>query len=254
MKKEIYFAILGLVIAELMIFFGKISLGLIVHIINIFGITFLIIFSNLDLEIKNILQSFTLIILLRLVNFAMPQFFNSIILQYPLIYGVMFLAIYSIVKNQQITVKELGFNIEKKLLIYIPLAGLIGIAMAMIEYNIVSPIPLFKNINFSDLILIAIIMIIFIGPVEELIFRSILQTRIKKVYGSKSGILLSGGIFGMMHLSYGLISEIIFAGIFGIILGYFFEKTRNLLFIISIHGFENITLFGILPIINMSIK
>ena len=222
MKKEIYFVIIGLIIAELMIFFGKISFGLIIHIINILGITFLIIFSKLNIKIKNLLQSMTLIILLRMINFAMPQFFSLTILQYPLIYGVMFIPIYSIVKSQQMTIKDLGLAIDKKLLIYLPLAGLIGIFMAIIEFNIIYPISFFKNINFSDIILIVVIMIFFIGTVEELIFRSILQTRIEKVFGAKSGILLSGGIFGIMHMSYGSINEIIFAGMFGIILGYIF--------------------------------
>lgn len=94
-------------------------------------------------------------------------------------------------------------------------------------------------------------MIIFIGTVEELIFRSILQTRMEKVFGKRIGILLGGGIFGIEHIGYGLIGEIIFAGIFGIILGYIFEKTRNLIFIVSIHGIENTILFGVLPIISI---
>ena len=258
MRKEIYFAIIGLIIAELMIFFDKISLGLIIYIINVLGITFILIFSDLDKKIKNLLQSLTLIILLRMINFAMPQFFNLTILQYPLIYGVMFIPIYSIVKSQQITIKELGLNIDKKLFIYLPLATIIGFLMALIEYNILNPISFFKDINFSDIILIVVIMIFFIGTVEELIFRSILQTRIQKVFGLNEGVLLSGGIFGLMHMSYGLIGEIIFAGMFGIILGYIFEKTKSLIFIVSIHGIENILLFGILPlfsnIVNISIN
>lgn len=248
--KNIYIPIIGIIAAELTMFYSNLFYGLTIHIINIIGITLILIFSNLDTKIKNILQALTLIILLRLINYSMPQFFNLTILQYPLIYGVMFIPIFSIMKSQQITIKELGLNINRKLLIYLPLAIIIGLPMAIIEYNVIGPISFFKNMNFSDIVLIAIIMIFFIGTVEEIIFRSILQTRIEKAFGMRSGILLSGVIFGIMHTSYGLTYEIIFAGIFGIILGYIFEKTRNLPFIISIHGIENIILFGILPIIS----
>ncbi len=256
--KNIYISIIGIIVAELTMFYSNLFYGLIIHIINIMGIIFILIFSNLDTKIKNILQALTLIILLRLINYSMPQFFNVTILQYLLIYGIMFMPIYSIIRSQQMTIKDLGLTIDKKLLIYLPLAIIIGLAMAIIEYNILRPISFFKNINFSDIIVIAVIMIFFIGTVEELIFRSILQTRLEKVFGVRSGILLSGGLFGIEHMSYGLIGEIIFAGIVGIILGYIFQKTKNLIFIASIHGIENTILFGILPIspniINMIIN
>ncbi len=248
--KEIYVSIIGIIVAELIMVYNNLFYGLTIHLINIIGITIILIFSNLDKKIKNILQALTLIILLRLINYSVPQFFNLRILEYPLIYGIMFMPIYMIVQSQQITIKDLGLTIDKKLLIYLPLAIIIGLVMAIIEYNILDPISFFKNINFSDIVIIAIIMIFFIGTVEELIFRSILQTRMEKVLGKRIGILLSGSIFGIEHIGYGLLGEIIFAGIFGIILGYIFEKTRNLIFIVSIHGIENTILFGILPILS----
>lgn len=110
-----------------------------------------------------------------------------------------------------------------------------------------NPVSLINEIRFSNIVIISIVMLIFVGLVEELIFRSILQTRIEKILGSNSGILLSGIIFGVMHSSYGIISEILFASIFGIILGYIFYKTRSLPFTVSIHGCANIILYAILP-------
>ena len=71
-------------------------------------------------------------------------------------------------------------------------------------------------------------MFVFIGITEELIFRSILQTRFEKILGLRYGLLLTGGIFGMMHVSYGILDEILFAIIFGIFIGYIFQKTKNL--------------------------
>jgi len=245
MKKEIYVPIFGIIAAEGLMFFDKIFQGLGIHIVNLFTIIFIIVFSSVRLEEKNILQSLILIIMLRIVNLSMPQFFTVAILQHSLIYGIMFIPIYHVINNQQISLKELGIDF-RKLYIYLPVAIFIGIIIGLIEYKILSSISFIEEIKISSMILISIIMFVFIGPVEEIIFRSIIQTRIEKVFGSMSAILLSGGLFGVMHASYGMINEIMFTTMFGIVLSYIFYRTRNLPFIVTIHGTANVMSFGIL--------
>ena len=191
-------------------------------------------------------------IILRMISLSIPQFFTTTLLQYPLIYGIMFIPIYLTIKNQNISGKELGINFSK-IYIYIPVALTIGYIAAIGEHRIISPIPLIAKLRFSDIALISMVMFIFIGITEELIFRSILQTRLEKTLGLRYGLLFSGMIFGIMHSSYGILNEILFASIFGIILGYIFQRTRNLLFVSSIHGTANVMLFGILPNMSMSI-
>lgn len=250
MKKEIYFILgvtmFGIVAGELLIFSKHIFAGLGIHIINLLAIIFMIIFSSMRLEEKNVLHSLILVILLRVVNLSVPQLFTVELLQYSLIYGVVFISIYLTIKNQNISPKDLGINFQK-FYIYMPVAIIMGSVVAMIEYRILGPIPLIGAIRPADIILIGIVMFIFIAPVEETIFRSILQTRLTKIFGVKYGILLSGSLFGVMHSSYGIVAEIIFATFFGIIIGYFFYKTKNLPFVVSIHGTVNVMLFGILP-------
>lgn len=244
--KNIYVPILGIIIGEFLMFHNDVYYGLGIHTINLLAITFMITLGEMSVDTKNVLQSLILLILLRIINLSVPQLFSIAIIQYPLIYGIMFIPIYSIIKNQQISAKELGIDF-KKIYIYLPVAILIGAVTAIFEYKILGPIPLIERMELSDIILIVIVMFVFVGLVEEIIFRSILQTRIEKVLGLRYGILLSGSIFGIMHASYGVIGEILFASIFGIILGYIFHKTRNLPFIVSIHGATNVILFGILP-------
>ncbi len=247
MKKYIYLSILGIAIGELMIFSGNIYYGLGVHIINLLGIIFLVVSGDLSQEIKNALSGLTLILLFRFINLATPKIFMTTLLWYPLIYGVMFLPIYLLIKDQQISIKELGIN-SHRLNIYLPISIIIGIVMAIIEYQISHPNALIENMTVPNIVLISIVTIVFIGTAEELMFRSILQTRFEKIFELKYGLLSTAGIFAIMNANYG-IKEIIFAGIFGIILGYIFQKTRSLPFIIMVRGIENIILFGILPFI-----
>lgn len=246
LKKELYFPIIGIIDAELLMFYNQTIIGLGLHIINFLAIIFILIFGKLKEKEKNFLYSLTLVILLRMVNISTPQFFTNTLQQYPLIYGIMFVPIYLIIKEQQISSEELGINF-KKLYIYIPIAILIGFIVAMSEYKILNPMAMISDMRISNIALIILVMFVFIATAEEFIFRSILQTRLEKVVGLRYGVLISGIIFGIMHASYGIISEIIFAGMFGIIMGYIFQKVRNLPFIISIHGTANVILFGILP-------
>ncbi len=248
MRKEFYLPILGIAASELMMYYGWVYAGLGIHIVNLQIITLILIFGSLSPETKNVLQSLLLLLLLRIVSLAMPQIFSSALLWYLLVYGVMFLPVYLIIKNQQIASKQLGINFSR-LHVYLPSALLIGAIIALIEYRILSPASLIDNTGILNVILIVTVMLVFVGVVEELIFRSILQTRLEEMLGLKYGLLLSAVIFGIMHASYGTINEILLAGIFGIIVGYIFQRTRSLPFIVAIHGTANVLLFGILPVV-----
>ncbi len=248
MRKELYLPILGIAASELMMYYGRVYAGLGIHIVNLQIITLLLIFGSLSPQTKNILQSLLLLLLLRIVSLSMPQIFSSALLWYLLVYGVMLLPVYLIIKNQQITSKELGINFSR-LRIYLPFALLIGAITALIEYRILTPASLIENTGILNIVFIVIVMLVFAGAVEELIFRSILQTRLEEMLGLKYGLLLSAVIFGIMHAGYGTITEILLAGIFGIIVGYIFQRTRSLPFIVAIHGTANVLLFGILPVV-----
>lgn len=245
--KDFYFPVLGIVLGELMMFSGHVYAGLAVHVIILQAITLTLIFSNRKAS-ENVLQSLILLLLLRIINLAMPQFFTATLLWYPMVYGVMFLPVYSIIIHQHITSEELGINFNR-LHIYLPAAILIGTLLALLEYNILHPKPLIDNLKLPNIMLITMVMFIFVGLAEELIFRSILQTRLEKVLGLNHGLLMSSILFGIMHSGYGILNEILFAVLFGVILGYIFQKTRSFPFILTIHGTANVLLFGILPML-----
>lgn len=247
--KEIYLPILGIIIGELLMFMGKMYPGLAVHVINIQAISIAIIFGKFSDDRKKVLQSMLLLILMRIINLSMPQFFTFTLLWYTLVYGIMFIPIYYVIRNQDITLTNIGLDI-KRWYIYLPAALLIGTAMAMLEFQILHPTPLILNLKLQNLLLISMVMFVFVAAVEELIFRSILITRLEKVFGSMNSLLLSSLLFGIMHAGYGLPEEVLFATVFGVILGFIFQKTRSFLFIVVIHGIANVALFGILPIIS----
>jgi len=248
MKKEIYLPALGIVAGEILMFLGQIYIGLLIDLINLLAITLILIFSDMQSDIKKVLQSLILLLLMRAINLAMPQLFADTMLWYLLTYGVMFIPIYIIIKNQQISLNELGIN-SKNLHIYLPAALLIGFVISVFEFLITDPAALIGNLQPINIAILAVVMFVFVGGAEELIFRSIFQTRVEKVIGPSHGIIFSGILFGIMHSVYGLILEILFAIFFGILVGYIFQKTKSFPFVLTIHGTANVFLFGILPIL-----
>ena len=90
-------------------------------------------------------------------------------------------------------------------------------------------------------------MIFFVGLVEELIFRSIIQTRLEQALSAIESILITSFLFGLMHSGYGTFYEILYTGFVGLFMGFAFYKTRSLPFVAVLHGLVNVFLFGILP-------
>jgi hypothetical protein len=112
LKKWICIPIIGIIIGELLIIYDKIFAGIGIHIINLLAIILIIIFSNLSLKTKNILQSLILLPLLRIINLSIPQLSENIYLERLIIYGFMLAPIYLIMKNQPILHKESETNLS----------------------------------------------------------------------------------------------------------------------------------------------
>lgn len=93
------------------------------------------------------------------------------------------------------------------------------------------------NNNVAELIqnanpLLSFIFAVIIGPTfEELIFRGTLLKRLR-VYGDKTAIIYTAIMFGLFHCN---IEQIPFAIACGLILGYAYTKTNNILYPITFH-------------------
>lgn len=131
---------------------------------------------------------------------------------------------------------------------YVVLAFGLTVYLAEIEYGIITPTPLISTLNFFQLALLMVVMIGFVGFVEELLFRGILQKVLERQLGLVPGLLLASGIFGMMHSVYGVPMEIVFAGVIGLVFGIIYDVTDSLVLVSVMHGLLNVFLFGIIPL------
>ena len=74
------------------------------------------------------------------------------------------------------------------------------------------------------------------GVTEEIIFRGYIQTRLQIIYNNSFiSIAITSVLFGLMHLTYGTVSNFAVALIIGVIFGIFYHKYKNIKILIVVH-------------------
>lgn len=237
--------ILSITAAELLIFSGRMGTAVWIHIGVIIALSLSDIFLK-DPEIHRIYQAFMLLPVLRLINLSMPIFFDTTLYTFIFVYGPLAIPVAVIIFHQRDSLEEIGItmeNIVPYMIISVPLGFLLGLG----EYLTIQAGYLIPDLTFVNLLKLTIVMVFFVGLVEELIFRTILQTRLEKALSVWEALLITSLMFGFMHSGYGTLQEILYTGFVGLIMGLAFYKTRSLPFVAVLHGFVNVFLFGILP-------
>jgi len=231
--------------AELLIFFGRTEEAVWIHI----GILVALCLSNIfvkEAEVNKIHQALMLLPIMRLISLSMPNFFTTTLYSFIFIYGSLAIPVAIIVIHQRNSLEQIGIsmkNIGTYMILSVPLGFLLGLG----EYLTIRTGYLIPDLTFGNLLKLTLIMVFFVGLVEEVIFRSILQTRLEQALSAQEALLITSFIFGLMHSGYGTFTEILYTGFVGLILGFAFYKTKSLPFVAVLHGFVNVFLFGILP-------
>jgi membrane protease YdiL (CAAX protease family) len=229
-------------IAETLIFFGHFQAAVAIHALNLIAL----VLSAAYIE-NRVYPILMLLPLFRLLNLAMPVFFTLTLYSFPLVYAPMFLPIYLIIKNESLSRAELGLTL-KGIYYYIPLGIAVGLLLGWGEYNVIHPQILTPNVGVQGLLELSLIMVLFVGLVEEFIFRSALQTVASEKLGQIRGLVVASILFGFMHGGYHLTTEILFTAAAGLIFGILFLKTSSLPLVTLAHGVTNVSLFLIVPV------
>jgi len=230
-----------ILLAELLIFQGKMEAAMMVHAATLM----LLILSSIYIE-NRIYPVLMLLPLFRLLNIAMPVFFHAAIYFYPLAYAPMFGPIYFLLKEGMLNRSEAGLTM-KGLWFYLPLAMAVGFALGWGEHMVLRSGVLTPDSSIKSIIILSLTMILFVGVVEEFVFRSALQTVMEARLGSMLGLLVTSMIFGLMHSGYHLPQEILYVAFAGLVFGLLFRMTKSLPVISVAHGFTNVSLFLIAP-------
>jgi hypothetical protein len=228
--------------AEMLIFTGHMEAATTVHAVTLILLVLIAMYSD-----NRIYPILLLLPLFRLLNVAMPVFFTVSLYSYPLVYAPMFLPIYLIMKDGILSRSEAGITF-KGFWFYLPLAVAVGFSLGWGEYNVLRPGMLLPSVDAENVLILSLTMILFVGLVEEFVFRSALQTVLETRMGSAAGLLTASIIFGFMHSGYHLPQELIYVSFAGAVFGLLFWMSKSLPVIAVAHGVTNISLFLVAPV------
>lgn len=246
--KKIFYAgtpITAITLIELLIFGGRLKEASIAYTLLLLSLSFSIAVTKKH-ELRKIYQALLLLTIFRLVNFSMPVFFEKNLYSFVFIYAPLAIPITLATIHQKV-VYERKRDTLRRIWIYLPLSVLVGLAFGQAEYTLIGARELIPDLSSTNLLILIIIMVFIVGLVEELIFRSIIQTSLEEFFGSAGGIFLSSLLFGIMHSTYGTPYEMVYTFLVGGFLGYLFYRTRSLPLVVMIHGSMNVFLFGVIP-------
>lgn len=139
-------------------------------------------------------------------------------------------------------IKWITISLVLLLLINFVLSILFSVLDLNIAENAVFDIA--KN-NPIYLLYLIPIMLFIVGPMEEFMFRGIIQGVFRDSYGVNISLLITSGIFGLIHipaaggLTYSALLYVLTAFSLGLLLGYIYEMKKSLLIPIIAHGLYN---------------
>ncbi len=235
---------LGITLAEVLTSFVNPQVGLVVH-----GVLLVLILLHSAVRAGNKEQRFLLALgmapLIRLLSLSMPLLNFDFMYWYMIIGIPLLVAAWVVYRLSGYKATQVGLAWGELLPAQIVI-GLSGIGLGFIEYLILKPQPLAESFTLGDIWLPALILLVFTGFLEELIFRGLMQRASVNTL-KKYGPLYISILFAVLHIGYKSWVDLVFVFLVGFAFSVVVERTRSLIGVTLAHGLTNISLFLIFP-------
>lgn len=185
--------------------------------------------------------------LIRLISLSLPMQGLPMIYWYLMVGFLVYIAIFFVIRYGRFSLKQSGLTARYWFLQL--LFGLVGIGLGYLEYLILKPEPLVKEMTWAQLWFPALILLVFTGILEELVFRGLMQSAFAAKINRWLGMVLISVLFAVLHLGYQSLLDVIFVFGVAVVFGILTELTGSILGVSLAHGLTNITLFLVFPFI-----
>jgi CAAX protease family protein len=206
-----------------------------------------------QLDALDVLPVLALVPLLRIVSLTTPVPDLSPIYWYAATGGPILLAI-------ALTVRFLGRDRIREMTpipssrngfaaLWSPLQGAIalsGVPLGLIAYLLLRPEPLEARPGPGFFVVGVVILVVFTGLTEELLFRGLLQSVFVELFGG-IGVVLAAILSATMYLGTGSASFVVFAALVGLSFGVRVRQTGSLAGVILAHGLISVELLLVWP-------
>lgn len=237
--------------AELMVTYGNAVAGMAIHAVILTGLLGAGLASEGGEDVPSqalgrLLYALTLVPLIRILSLAMPlsrfeQAYWYVAAGLPVLVAAVVVA-----ATLGLRPRELGLRFS--LSPWQPAVALLGFLLGFMEYQILAPDPLIDELRPLDFILPALILMVFTGFLEELVFRGILQQTASAFLGGFAIIYVSL-VFAILHIGYRSATDVAFVLGIALIYAWVVRRTGSIMGVSVSHGITNITLFLLVPFI-----
>jgi membrane protease YdiL (CAAX protease family) len=141
-----------------------------------------------------------------------------------------------------------GLQLDRRAWAIQGLIAVSGLPLAVAAYFILRPTPLFARLDWQEILIGSLILILFSGFTEELVFRSMLQPVMQRAFG-RYGLLISSALYASMFLGSLTPGFILLMGLVGLLFGYSVERSGSIWGAVIAHSILSIGLILILPVL-----
>lgn len=127
----------------------------------------------------------------------------------------------------------------------VPVA-LSGVPLGLAAYAIARPDPLFEGIDWAQMLAGSVILLVFTGFTEELMFRGLLQGTLSLAYG-RGGVLFGSLLYAVVYLGATPVMYVGFMAALGLGFAAVVERTGSLVGVGIAHGLLNVGLILVWP-------
>jgi membrane protease YdiL (CAAX protease family) len=235
---------LGMItLAELLTALVSAELGLAIHALLLIGLTIRGATWQSGAE-RRLALTLTLAPLTRLISLAMPLTNIPQLAWYPIVATPLLIAAWIITRQLRVSRADLGLR-PGNLPLQLMVMGC-GMAIGVAEYVILRPAPLITGLSWNSFALAALVLAIFTGFAEELIFRGLLQSAAVPALGRWALVYVSL-LFGTMHIGHLSLLDVVFVFGVGLLFAHIVRWGGSILGVSLAHSLTNITLFLIMP-------
>lgn len=235
-----------LIVTEYAFVYVDAPTGIMLSLFSLLAIYSLISVLKVSEHLSETLENISLLFIYVMLVSALPWFYLKQDLLTPAIYSMILTLCFWRIHSRNLSFESLGF-VKRGLGMYSIIGIVAGIPLGTVEYFILRPQAATPTFSITYFLQTTMYMIFFVALGEEVLFRSLIQKSLVNMMGDKQGIFWGAVIFGVMHFVWRSVPELFFTFGAGLVLGFYYYRTKSLAGSIVLHAVNNILLLAILP-------
>lgn len=218
--------------------------GLSIHALLLLGWIPLTVMER-NLRERDLMLGLILAPLIRLVSLALPLHLLSPLASYALTAIPLYVAAWKVSRVVGLPARRLGLaggNRPGQFII-----GSAGIVIGIILFQVLRLPPLTDTLATGDTVTAALVLVVFAGFLDELIFRGLLQSLAYRAMGSV-GPLYAALLYATMHIGYRSAAHVLAALGLGLVFGAIAYRSQSIMGVSLAHGLANIVVYLAMPV------